>query len=380
MAILLGCGGNKADKNSFVIKGKLTNTKKDSIYLEELTSKQMIGVDSAVVSEEGEFYFKVKPKEIGFYILKLRKNNFITLLIDNGETVEIVADAKQLLKTYTVSGSKGSELIKELDDHLQLNYIKVDSLSKIYNDSKGKPDILKIKASVDSTYKKIFFDEKNFQKKFIDKNTNSLACIIAIYRQFGREPIFNFNVKEDCAYIEKLDNALTTTYPDNQQAKDLHERVAKLKRTEAERQIAESKLEIGAEAPDFTLETPDGKSVSVSSFKGKILLIDFWASWCAPCRAENPKMVKLYKKYKDKDFTILGVSFDREKDPWVNAIKADKLSWTQVSDLKYWDSPLTKQYNIQAIPYSVLIDKEGKIIAKGLTGESLKAKIAEIMK
>ena len=139
MAILLGCGGNKADKNSFVIKGKLTNTKKDSIYLEELTSKQMIGVDSAVVSEEGEFYFKVKPKEIGFYILKLRKNNFITLLIDNGETVEIVADAKQLLKTYTVSGSKGSELIKELDDHLQLNYIKVDSLSKIYNDSKGKP-------------------------------------------------------------------------------------------------------------------------------------------------------------------------------------------------------------------------------------------------
>jgi len=380
IAILFGCSGNKADDDSFVVKGKLTNTKKDSIYLEELTSKKMTGIDSAVVSEDGEFYFKVKPKDIGFYILKLKKNNFITLLIDKGETVEISADAMQLSKTYSVSGSKGTELIKELDNNLQHNYAKVDSLSKIYNEKKGSPDILKIKASVDSTYKKIYFDEKNFRKKFIDRNSNSLACIIALYRQFGREPMFNINVKEDFAYIEKIDKALFTTYPDNEQVKDLHERVAKIKRLEAERKIAEGKLGIGAEAPDFSLRTPDENYITVSSYKGKILLIDFWASWCAPCRAENPKMVKLYNKFKSKDFSILGVSLDREKDPWVKAIKADKLSWAQVSDLKYWDSPVAKLYNVKSIPYTVLLDKEGKIIAKGLSSDSLAAKITEMVK
>ncbi|MFA5782161.1 MAG: TlpA disulfide reductase family protein [Bacteroidales bacterium] len=378
--IMMGCGGNKADENSFVIKGKLTDTKKDSIYLKELTVKEMVSIDSSVVSEEGEFYFKVKPKEIGFYILKLKKNNFLTLLINKGETVEIIADAKQLLKTYIISGSKGSELIKELNDHLQANYTKVDSLSRIYNDSKGSTDILKIKASLDSTYKEIFFDQKNFLKNFIDKNAGSLACLIAIYQQFGRELLFNVNDKTDFAYFEKLDKALITAYPDNQHSQDLHKRVAEIKRMEAEKQLAENKLDVGFKAPDFKLETPDGKSVSLSSFKGKFVLIDFWASWCAPCRQENPKMIKLYKQYKDKDFTILGVSLDRDKDSWINAIKTDKLIWTQISDLKYWDSPVAKLYNVRTIPYSILIDKEGKILAKGLRGEKLAEKIKEVVK
>jgi peroxiredoxin len=378
--IMMGCVGNKADENSFVIKGKLTNTKKDSIYLEELTVKKMVGIDSAVVSEEGEFYFKVKPKEIGFYIFKLKKNNFFTLLIDKGETVEITADAKQLQKSYIVSGSKGSDLIKELNDHLQANYTKVDSLSRIYNDSKGSSDILKIKASLDSTYKEIFFDQKNFLKKFIDENTHSLACLIAIYQQFGREPLLNVSNKTDFAYFKKLDNALISTYPDNQHSLDLHKRLTEIKRMDAEKQLAESKLAVGSEAPDFKLETPDGKSVSLSSLKGKFVLIDFWASWCAPCRQENPKMIKLYKQYKDKNFTILGVSLDRDKDSWTKAIKTDKLTWTQISDLKYWDSPVAKLYNVQAIPYSILIDKEGKILAKGLRDEELAEKIAEILK
>jgi peroxiredoxin len=382
IAILSGCAGNKADESSFVVHGKLTNSKKDSVYLQELTVKNLVGVDSLVVSDEGEFYFKVKPKEIGFYILKLKKNNFITLLIDKGENVEVTADAKQLLKSYTVSGSKGSERIRELNAHLQVSYEKVDSIAAVYNEnkSKGSPDILKIKASCDSTYKDIFLDQKSFLKSFIDKNTNSLACLIAIYQQFGREFMFNFNNEEDLAYYEKLDKALFAAYPENQHAKDLHERVAEIKRMEAERQLAENKLAIGSEAPDFTLETPAGASVSLSSFKGKCVLIDFWASWCAPCRAANPNMVKLYKKFKDKNFTILGVSLDKDKDSWTTAIKKDNLTWTQVSDLKYWSSPVAKLYNVEAIPYSVLIDKDGKIVAKGLEPDSLSLKIAEIVK
>lgn len=376
---MMGCGGNKADEKSFVIHGKFTDTKKDSIYLEELTVKKSIGIDSVVISEEGEFYFKVKPQKIGFYILKISKDNFVTLLIDKGENVEISADARQLRRTYSITGSKGSELIKELNTHLQLNYDKVDSLSRVFKESQGKPNFVEIKASLDSTYKLIFLDQKNFVRNLIDKNSNSLACLIAIYQQFGREPLFNLNDKTDFAYFEKLDKALITAYPDNQHSQDLHKRVTEIKRMEAEKQLAESKLAVGAEAPDFKLETPDGKSVSLSSLKGKFVLVDFWASWCAPCRQENPQMIKLYKQYKDKDFTILGVSLDRDKDSWTKAIKTDKLIWTQVSDLKYWSSPVTKLYNVQAIPYSILIDKEGKILAKGLRGEELAKKIEEIL-
>ena len=144
--------------------------------------------------------------------------------------------------------------------------------------------------------------------------------------------------------------------------------------------MAENRLKIGVQSPDFNLETPEGKSVSLSSLKGKVVLIDFWASWCPTCRVANVKMVKLYKQFKEKDFTILGVSIDKDKDAWMKAIRMDKLNWIQLSDLKFWTSPVVKLYSIDSIPYTVLIDKEGKIVAKGLHGDSLYSKIANIVK
>ncbi|MFH0865157.1 MAG: TlpA disulfide reductase family protein [Bacteroidota bacterium] len=377
---ITGCGGNKADENSFVIKGNLTNTKKDSIYLDELTVKEMIPVDSAVITEDGDFYFKVKPKEIGFYVLRMKSDNFVTLLIDKGETVDISADSRQLTQTYQVSGSVGSEQIWELNMHKKENYAKVDSLKVEYDESKDKPDILEIKNALDSTYKLIFYDEKEFAKKFIDKNTSSLACLIAIYEQFGREALFFEKDSADFSYFEKLDKALMAAYPGNLHVEDLHSRVSEIKRLKAELALAESKLSVGSDAPEFSLETPEGTSVSLSSLEGKYVLIDFWASWCAPCRINNPNLVALYKKYMNSNFTILGVSLDRENDSWTAAIKKDKLTWTQVSDLKYWSSPIAKLYNVQEIPYMVLVDKEGKILAKSTDLTVIEEKIEEVLK
>ncbi|MDF1549082.1 MAG: TlpA disulfide reductase family protein, partial [Bacteroidales bacterium] len=167
-----------------------------------------------------------------------------------------------------------------------------------------------------------------------------------------------------------LDENLMKLYPDNYMVINLHNKVKNL-----------TSLDIGSIAPEIDLPGVDGKNIKLSSLRGKYVLVDFWAAWCGPCRRESPNMVAVYKKYNKKGFEIYSVSLDQKKDEWENAIKKDGLgAWAHVSDLKYWSSQAAKDYNVDAIPFTVLLDKEGKIIAKGLRGDKLNEKLAEIFK
>jgi peroxiredoxin len=215
--------------------------------------------------------------------------------------------------------------------------------------------------SSEKRYEAIEADQKQARADFIKANPNSPVSLYALQRYAGYAPEYA-DLKPR---FDGLSEAVRTSTDGQAYAKTL----ATLKATS-----------VGEMAPEFTQADTSGKTVALHDFRGKYVLVDFWASWCGPCRQENPNVVKAYNQYKDKNFTVLGVSLDRPgaKDAWLNAIHKDNLTWTQVSDLKFWDNEVARQYGIRSIPQNFLIGPDGKIVAKNIRGEALSKKVAEL--
>jgi len=363
-----------------IIKGKLDNPKNTKIILGRLTQTSIEPIDSTNLNDKGEFTFsKIINKNPEYYLLRVGNKGYLYLILDSAVQIDLKGNADNIMETYTVTGSKDCEILQKASQHNLKNLMRVDSISKIYQANIKNPKLDSVKASLDIVYKEIFDDEQTFVKKMIKENTSSLASYMLLYQQLGNQN-FLLNPQEDMAIYEKVDDALYSKYPNNAYAQSLHTYLIQLKEQLKAQAQAQKNTAIGTEAPDFEVPTPDGKTIKLSDLRGQYVLLDFWASWCRPCRGENPNVVAAYKKYHSKGFEILQVSLDKSKEAWENAIKKDGLgAWKHGSDLQYWQSAPARLYNVQSIPANFLIDKEGKIIATNLRGPALGAKLSEVL-
>jgi thiol-disulfide isomerase/thioredoxin len=234
--------------------------------------------------------------------------------------------------------------------------------------------------SLDSTAQVYLSEINTYTKKYIDDNLTSLVSLVALYQQIA-PGVYVMNPTKDLKYFVKVDSSMFSLYPDYEPVTSLHENVKEiLAKIKGESTVAPASA-TGAEAPEISLPTPEGDTIKLSSTRGAVVLLDFWASWCVPCRQENPNLVEAYNKYHKKGFQIYQVSLDKTKEAWMKGIQDDHLEkWIHVSDIKYWNSVVVPLYRIESIPFNCLLDKEGRIIASNLRGENLQIKLAELFK
>jgi len=341
------------DTTKFTLNGILENHQADhQVYLYVMKKDKMELIDSTLLSDKGAFKFDRSAVDPEFYKITIGDNEYL-FIAKNGDDIQLKADLKQKDADYELKGSEDADKLVEFNalrkKHLSgIEHIRSDFDRQVEANPEKREELI---TKISPSYVKAVEALNAEMVKFALANTHSLVSFYAI-------SMANPEGNED-NYIKYV-AAIAPALKKNEAVNAFVKQVDKIKT-----------LVVGAQAPDFTINSIDDQSVKLSDFKGKYVLIDFWASWCAPCRAENPNVVSAYQKYKDRNFTILGISLDKDKSAWEQAIKQDKLTWTHAGELADFEGETVRLYQVEAIPASFLIDPAGKIIARNLRGEAL---------
>ena len=354
---------------SFVLKGKLKNFKGTYVQLSglNLEEQRWLAIDSVKPDSDGKYELNIKNSIPDFYVLRINDTTSQSVIVDNGE-IEFSGDVSDFEKTKEFKYTKANTALAAFAKKIAPSTAIMKKISMDANKlmQQGKFDSVNV---FQKTFEAEKLKVKNEAKNFIKEQMPSIA-VFALIDQFSFDQDFNF--------LDSLSQRMKKEMPASKYTKMLSSQFDKAKGMKDA--AAAGPLATGKEAPDFELASPEGVKMKLSAFKGKVILLDFWASWCKPCRAENPYVVKMYNKFKGKNFDILSVSLDQDKTAWTNAIASDGLTWTHLSDLAGWDSMVVPKYGLQAIPATYLLDTEGKILAVNLRGQELEQKLDELLK
>ncbi len=377
---VFSCKGPDSEP-AVIISGEIENYPEGTIILEEFAPFRIIQHKTVQTCSQGNFVIELDTLSPNFFRLLIDENNAIHLFLKPGDKIQIRATYPVVPRTYTVTGSDDSALLEHMNRELIKSTDKLNELQNIYTETIRNPLISldSLRNEIIAETEVLYFRDRTFLTELIKNNPSSPVIYAALYQYILTNPILT--IEKDTETFELALKSLLKHNPDLDQTALLESEINKFKLRQEQLNRDRARLHIGNTAPDFVLSSPEGESVSLSSFRGKYVLIHFWASWSRPSRNDNEFLLQLRKNTDPKELEIIQVSLDTDKTAWLNAIEADNTEdFVHISDFRMWESPVTKVYGLSSIPVNFLIDPKGEIIMINILPEELSNTVQGLIK